>query len=636
MYLSQVKAENFRIFGSEADGKNLCLNFKKGLNVLVGENDAGKTAVLDAIRLCLGTTAHDYYRFTEDDFHKKQVPVGKDGIERHGDIADTLTITCKFEDLSPQEAAPIAEHLITENGQFVFYVTLKVTRNEQDGQPVRYRTYSTLHSGINGSGPSIDGASREFIRCTYLKALRDADRELSAGKGSRLSQILQASQHMSGQDNDDSEAAIVQLQQPMFSIENIPFPKTLVGIMRLAEELIEQNQGIQDTNQDVNDNYLSKLLLAHKQLEGLISIGNRSGLRQVLEKLEALLLHQEDRTPRGLGLKNTLFMATEFLLLRNEGNLPLLLIEEPEAHLHPQMQSRMVDFLITKTQEKDKPVQVIVSSHSPHYAASVPLENITILSEGKGYSLARGQTKLDDSDYAFLERFLDATKANLFFAKGVLIVEGDAENLLLPTLAKCLGRDLHEYGVSIVKVGHTGLFRYSRIFQRQSDTESELPVNVACIGDKDKRSDDQVKDYKTHNEGGQVRVFVSPQKTLEQDLCIVPNGQADTLARYVHAAIYLSGKAPFDDAMRSQLLEEAKQAFDELTNDDSRPAAIYAKLTGNKSKAETAQHLARLLEEGWPEEDRLSPEQLRQLVPPYLLEAIAYVTKPFEDGDADI
>ena len=280
---------------------------------------------------------------------------------------------------------------------------------------------------------------------------RGADRELSAGKGSRLSQILLASEHISGQDSDDSQAAINQVQnQTGIALSDIP--QTLVGIMRLAEELIEQNQGIQNTNQDVNDNYLSHLLLAHKQLEGLISIGNRSGLRQVLEKLEALLLHQEDRTPRGLGLKNTLFMATEFLLLRNEGNLPLLLIEEPEAHLHPQMQSRMVDFLITETQKEDKPVQVIVSTHSPHFAASVPLENITILADGKGYSLAKEQTKLDDSDYAFLERFLDATKANLFFAKGVLIVEGDAENLLLPTLAKCLGRDLHEYGVSIVLV----------------------------------------------------------------------------------------------------------------------------------------------------------------------------------------
>src|SRR4029077_3218812 len=96
---------------------------------------------------------------------------------------------------------------------------------------------------------------------------------------------------------------------------------------------------------------------------------------------------------------------------------------------------------------------------------------------------AKTATKLDSSDYDFLARFLDATKANLFFAKGVLIVEGDAENLLLPAIARRIGRPLGAYGVSIVKVGHTGLFRYSRIFQRED--ESILPIPVACIADRD-------------------------------------------------------------------------------------------------------------------------------------------------------
>ena len=628
MYLSQVNAENFRIFGSEADGSNLSLKLNKGLNVLVGENDAGKTAVLDAIRLCLGTTAHDFYRFEEDDFHKKFVD---DPFFAQWEIADTLSITCKFEDLSVEDAAPLADHLDTEDGSPVLYVTLKVTRNEQNGVSVRRRTHSTLHSGLNGGGPPIDGMAREFIRCTYLKALRDADRELSAGKGSRLSQILLASKYMGGQDTDDSVQTISYLDSP----SDIPvdqLPKNLVGVMRLAEELIGRNEAIKYINKDVNDDYLSNLLLAHNQLEGLVSIGNKSGLKQVLEKLEALLRHEEDETPRGLGMKNTLFMATEFLLLRNEDNLPLLLIEEPEAHLHPQMQSRMVDFLLKETEKENKPVQVIMSTHSPHFAASVPLENIIVMASGKGYSLAQGLTKLDESDYAFLQRFLDATKANLFFAKGVLIVEGDAENLLLPTLAKCLGRDLHEYGVSIVKVGHTGLFRYSRIFQRFDETDDSLPVKVACIGDRDERSDVEVEAYKRQNEGRPVKVFISPNKTLEHDLCIVSEERSDMLARYVHAAIYLSGRGSLDSARREGLLQEAKEEFDQLAP-EGRPATIYGKLTKNKSKAEVAQHFAQLIEEGCPGEDKLSTEELRNLIPLYLRDAIDYVTEPFRNDD---
>ena len=631
MYLSELIAENFRIFGDRESEKHLHLIFQRGLNVLVGENDAGKTAVLDAIRLCLGTTAHDYHRFEEDDFHRF---VTDDEGTPTTHIADSLSITCKFDGFTTEKAAPLIEHVTTENGRSVLYVTLKVTRNEQDGLPIRYRTYSTLRSGANGEGLIVDGSEREFIRCTYLKALRDADRELSAGKGSRLSQVLLASRHMAGQDANDSEPAIEKLMANN-PIPRDEVPKTLVGIMRLAEELIEENEGIGETNKDLNDNYLSNLLLSHMRLEGLVSIGSRSGLKQVLEKLEAVLFHAEDRTPRGLGLKNTLFMATEFLLLKNEGNLPLLLVEEPEAHLHPQMQSRMVDFLTNETDREDNPTQVIVSTHSPQFASSVPLEKIIIIASGRGYPLARGTTKLDATDYSFLERFLDATKANLFFAKGVLVVEGDGENLLLPTLAKRLGRDLHAHGVSIVKVGHTGLFRYSRIFQRQNDDDSSIPVSVACIGDRDQKSDDQAEDYQTQNEGGPVRVFVSPQRTLEQDLCIVPEDQPDTMARYVHAAIHLTGRTPFNDDRRNELLEAAVASFDQLQDDETRPAVIYEQLESNnrKSKAEVAQHLAHFIEEGWPGEDPLTAEQLRQIVPEYLLDAIAHVTKPFANDD---
>ena len=75
-------------------------------------------------------------------------------------------------------------------------------------------------------------------------------------------------------------------------------------------------------------------------------------------------------------------------------------------------------------------------------------------------------TKLQPKNYDFLYRFLDATKANLFFARGVLLVEGDAENLLIPTIAKVIDRPLHRYGVSIVNVGSTAFAHFVKIFHR--------------------------------------------------------------------------------------------------------------------------------------------------------------------------
>ena len=97
-----------------------------------------------------------------------------------------------------------------------------------------------------------------------------------------------------------------------------------------------------------------------------------------------------------------------------------------------------------------------------------------------------GKTKLAKGDYKFLQRFLDSTKANLFFAKGVIMVEGDAESILVPTIANMIGMPLHEYGVSIVNVGSTAFLRYANIFMRKDENKFNIPV--AVITDLDVRA----------------------------------------------------------------------------------------------------------------------------------------------------
>lgn len=128
--------------------------------------------------------------------------------------------------------------------------------------------------------------------------------------------------------------------------------------------------------------------------------------------------------------------------------------------------------------------QTIITTHSPLLASVVKLSNIVIVKSGKAYSLAKEQTKLDEDDYLYLEKYLDATKANLFFARSVIIVEGPGEALLLPTLSKLLGCNFTDYGTSLVDVRSTGLRRYARIFQRK-DENKQLDVNVACVTDRD-------------------------------------------------------------------------------------------------------------------------------------------------------
>ncbi len=241
----------------------------------------------------------------------------------------------------------------------------------------------------------------------------------------------------------------------------------MLGLGDYTSHLIENSHGVKSTRQKLNDEYLQHLSFSGDLLDARVRIsGHRDDstrLRQLLEKLEVNLSASElaeGAHCRGLGSNNILFMACELLLLSTEADgFPLLLIEEPEAHLHPQRQLRLMAFLqaqASKAREDGQCIQIIVTTHSPNLASDVKLDNLVLVRDGLGYSMAEGETKLTKSDYRFLQRFLDVTKANLFFARGVVIVEGDAENILLPTIAKLIGRDFEQYGVSVVNVGGVG------------------------------------------------------------------------------------------------------------------------------------------------------------------------------------
>jgi len=349
-------------------------------------------------------------------------------------------------------------------------------------------------------------------------------------------------------------------------------------------------------------------------------------------------------------------MTTELLLLDGDeqSNLPLLLIEEPEAHLHPQMQLRLMDFLEYRASKKtDNPVQILVTTHSPNLASTVDLESIIVMHEGQAYSLASELTKLKRSDYRFLQRFLDVTKANLFFAKGVVIVEGDAENILLPTLAKLIGRTFSEHGVSIVNVGSRGLFRYSRIFQRRDGRV--MPVRVACIADRDippdaasyltrqkepEYTDDEIHKRIQNLKAGDenpVQTFVSPKWTLEHDLAYGKHDLAHCVVAFsIHIAIQLAKKVKnkqknyqpdfLSEEEKDRVIRDAAQGFrkwkrEELTREQIA-AKVYEPLCKNQaSKAVAAQFLAERLENS-----RFSPSRIRSQLPDYLVEAIDYVT----------
>lgn len=448
MYLSKIQIANFRKIQS------LDLELNKGLNLLVGENDSGKSAIIDAIKFVLGTHCNDWLRLEKDDFYSA------DGKSHTTEIK----IICIFKDLSEDEAAMFLEWLSIESSGYFLKLTFKAKRKENSNS-ISEISYD-IKAGEDEESGVMSGEARNKLRVTYLKPLRDAEYELAPRKGSRLSQIL--------------------ANYDIFQTEHGK-KHSLVGIMNIANTSINdyfENLEGREVLDTINDTYLKDFSLINNGLKSKLDI-SPNDLGKILEKLELKGIANNEVGNLGLGSNNLLFIAAEMLLLKgsNYTGLKLSLIEEIEAHLHPQSQINLIDFL-SKQSEK-LCVQSIVTTHSNSLASKVDLNNLIICKNGKAFSLRKSETKLNAGDYEFLRRFLDDTKANLFFANGVIMVEGDAENLFLPTFAEFIGSPLHKYGVSIVNVSSTALLRYAKIFLRADETKGILEIPVAVVTDLD-------------------------------------------------------------------------------------------------------------------------------------------------------
>ena len=638
MHLQRIRVQNFRAFGDGNTSSQLDWNLAPGLNILIGENDAGKTSIIDAIRHVLWTTSYEFIRLQEHDFHTQ-------GSTR----AQSMFIEATLVGLNADQEAAVLEWLTYEEDGTRSLILHLQARWIPPRDNKRGRVDAITRAGRDGNGPEIGSAVRELVRATYLRPLRDAEAELKPGRQSRLSQILGAHRSIQGQEENDFDAT-----------DADKTPQNLVGLMAFTQHHLGKHPVIKGVEDDINQNYLGKFAFAGDTLESRIQIAPDLALQPVLEKFELGLvpsagIHPDLRCARGLGYNNALFMATELVLLRDGDELALLLIEEPEAHLHPQLQERVQELLeqtSNNPQTGKRPVQVIMTTHSPSLAAGANIASMTLVHKAQVFSLAHDKTKLKMSDYEFLRRFLDATKANLFFARGVAIVEGPAEALLLPALATACDMSFSRHGLAVVNVGGVGLYHYARILQRANEDEV-IPIPVACLTDRDVVPDTAAK-YITKPENGKKRfesdyspaellavvegkvkraaggrtiVCVSDHWTFEYDLARY--GCAELMFIAIQLAIKAEAKGEsLDEKDELLAIDKAKVDWAALEstapNADALASELYEPLAAGKaSKAVTAQYAAHLVATG----EYGVGDDLFAKLPPYLQRALNWLTQ---------
>jgi putative ATP-dependent endonuclease of OLD family len=619
MYLHELKLWNFRKYGItgdyfESSEPGLKIIFNRGVNVLIGENDSGKTTIVDAIRYVLRTQSMEYIQVEEKDFHQNN----------SGYRATEMKIECTFRGFTDTEAGHFLEWIDFETkGEGTSEFRLKVwlyARNKDNS------IYQYVRAGVDSEGSYIEGEARDLLRVVYLKPLRDALSEMTHGNKSRLAQILKSHSIFKKAKDIDGKEIAHELENKYGNLKK-----------EIDKFFADENEKGSEITITINKLLGENFLLGQDSRNAGITLTG-SELIDILRQLDLIL----EKNKSGLGTLNLLFIAAELLLFEEaKQGLKLTLIEELEAHLHPQYQLRLIDFI----NSNEKYGQFILTTHSTTLASKIKLESLIVCNKDNVFPMGSDFTSLHPADYKFLERFLDATKANLFFARGVIIVEGDAENLLIPTIAEIIGRPLHKYGVSIVNVGSTAYKRYANIFVRKE--KPLFDVKVAIISDLDVPSREYKSDVATDetalsvlrkNKKGKketlwtnkypVQLFLPEQWTLEYEIA------SSKLYKYLYQAIELAKKEKSD--MDFIANDDIYNSFKEATNkkysleklsDKQEIFDIFNPICKkNVSKAVVAQYLSEILLREHNSGTDIKGMICSDIFLKYIKDAICYVT----------
>ncbi|MER0093312.1 MULTISPECIES: AAA family ATPase [unclassified Corynebacterium] len=396
MFLSQLKIEGIR--GLE----NLVASFTPNLNVIVGPNNCGKSSLIDAIRLALSPRDSVHPRWiSEDDFTRTST---RSSIHR-------ASASLVFEGLSIEEKARYVEALGNELDTVTFGKRFELETNSG-----RIRTIPTIQDQLVGwdSLPN-----RSLVHYVYIEPLRDAKREFKHHTGTRLARIFRL---VSGHPEAEQElkSQVQKLERLLLSDDDEEGNSSLASLpIKINEELSKLTQSENSSiTMLVNDQDLSRLM--------------RRFRLSFLENGESWEIDDV-----GLGYANLLYLATLLLELSNQPKdvFSILLIEEPEAHLHPKLQETLVDFLKVHAAEKDN-LQILLTTHSPVIAAKAGCQSLCGLNKEGQETIFWHANSLQNSqeEKAKLNRFFLSHRPEAIFSKHVLLVEGTAEELLLPAL----------------------------------------------------------------------------------------------------------------------------------------------------------------------------------------------------------
>ncbi|TWC77314.1 putative ATP-dependent endonuclease of OLD family [Rhizobium sp. SJZ105] len=470
MRVARIVIKNFRTF------QRLDVNVENDLCCIIGENNTGKTAILRAIQICLDISLPSTLR-----------SLLREDINANVDISTPTQVLIGveltgFEGIVNEEALVSTWKTGADRARIFYRFRPKPGVREQLASSTIQPGSLTLDDyawEIRGGGnPAIDLLDLEWNEDGVGEAVRFADLQ------SFLVIHLPALRDVEGDLRNPRQSPLIKL------IESFEIPKEeqeeLIQILDEANNLIAKSKTISHVAQAIDSRF--------KDVSGpAFEMGAKLGLsaatfRAILRNLKLILsdtsLQEFEPGRNGLGMNNILYISIliEYLKRRIAGGNSsgqLILIEEPEAHLHPQLQYSLISAL------NSIGVQTVLTSHSTHVTSQVPLKTIVSLTKRGDASIAAGNlalnAKLTSGEISDLERYLDSTKSSLLYARKVMLVEGAAELFLIPALIESVHKvKLERVGISLTAIHGVHFDVYAKLFAHGS-----LEKKCAIVADAD-------------------------------------------------------------------------------------------------------------------------------------------------------
>lgn len=672
MYISSVKILGFRNF------KKVDISLHEGINVLIGANNSGKSNLLRAIAIALN--ADGFKRITLSDiFHETDIETLKcsspqieislictqsTGESDTSEIAGLLG-ECLIPPIStPYNASINFRYSLSPDKEEEYLTDVANLNDHNEIWNLLSINYSRFYETTRWGGTNAKLSSVfERIDFHFLDAIRDVSRDMCMGYNPLLKEVLNffIDYEVKRDDSKDENQIKEELKsrQDEFREHTIPLMEILHNRLHHGKSiLLSYANSIGASFNNVSPDFSGQL--------------SESELFSVLQLIIRHEFNVEiPATHNGLGFNNLIYMSLLLAKMQaiSDGNymgrqaklFSLLAFEEPEAHLHPAMQYQFLNFLY-QNRDEHSVGQIIITTHSTQIASAVNIDNLICFHSCNYGVQSIGYPKkcFTDSDEdkkskGLVQRYLDATRCDMFFANKLIFVEGMAEEILLPTFARYLGYDLANHHILIVNTG----LRYYRDFLKMFDSTLENRINkrIACITDIDPMRDgsacypfeygieeghtyshhgeEEITSYASHPNIRYFRQNEEKGKTLEYDIALYNSHCKLLLTQSIKNADELSDLMELDSSdeilerlRKSEENERIKAGISKCNwpEQDKCNAIIAARYLNSIGKGENALELAMALEENLRLQDG-DPNKITFVIPPYIEDALEWLMR---------